>query len=208
MSVLLLHGDVGHATLRHAAEVNGLGGHHQRIASIVVGCLGYLIVRLWKEEEQNGWCFFMVIICLTQCTKGEQLQLPLGINYNVRTKKYPPMFCTSLNLLHLHMVVKPGLLVRKLRRARRWVLVQRVMHWRLDGLRHMLRLMRASSLLIVFLIHIISVVAAFGLQALLTLSPPGERHVHITQAFTHRGDRRNKLDAGGRKECSFSIAVL
>ena len=42
-------------------------------------------------------------------------------------------------------------------------MVQRVMHWRLDGLRHMLRLMRASSLLIVFLIHIISVVAAFGL---------------------------------------------
>ena len=92
------------------------------------------------------------------------------------------------------------------------------MHRRLDGLRHMLlRLMLASTLLllllllIVFLAHIISVVAAFGLHALLTLSPPGERHVHVTQAFAHRGHRRNKLDDAvgrreGRKECSFSSA--
>ena len=57
MSVLLLDGDVGHAALRHATEVNGFGRHHQRIASIVIGCLGYLIVRLWKEEEQKGWAF-------------------------------------------------------------------------------------------------------------------------------------------------------
>ena len=56
--MLLLDGDVGHAALRHATEVNGFGRHHQRIASIVVGCLGYLIVRLCKEEEeQKGWAF-------------------------------------------------------------------------------------------------------------------------------------------------------
>ena len=78
------------------------------------------------------------------------------------------------------------------------------MHRRLYGPRHMYMLRLASTLLlllIVFLASIISVVAAFGLHALLTLSPSGERHVHVTQAFTHRGHRRNKLDdAVGRKE--------
>ena len=74
------------------------------------------------------------------------------------------------------------------------------MHWRLDDLRlrHMLRSMLESPLLllIVFLVHK-SVVTAFGLHALLTFSPPGERHVHITQAFAHRRHRRNKLEAVG-----------